>query len=247
MPCDRDRFGRFAHRSAGVLLVGLACLVGIGSGTFGCAGDAGSSRMPPPVGAATINGLQLARSTKHSLLWVKPDHHLGRYDAVIVHVAGFLYADGQRPLEPAQEDEVSQILAGALAGITANGPVGIAETPGPCVVVVNIGLKDLRLHTSDTSSAGSNSSFVSSFGSATLVVEFRDSMSGTPLLRYMAARGLGGGPGMGQSGANLSRLGQTLGESVTEMVDELATIVPSTTAKQPHECRDGIYALTGRG
>lgn len=236
-----------ARGRAGILLVGLAVLVGISGGTFGCAGDGRSSRATPPVGAPSINGLQLARSTKHSLLWVKPDHHLGRYDDVIVHVAGFLYADDQRPLDPAQEDEVSQILAGALAGITANGPVGIAETPGPCVVVVNIGLKDLRLHTTDTSSGGSSSSFVSSFGSATLVVEFRDSVSGTPLLRYMAARGLGGGPGTGRSGANLARLGQTLGEIVTEMVDELATIVPSTTAKQAHECKDGIYALTGRG
>ena len=63
----------------------------------------------------------------------------------------------------------------------------------------------------------------------------------------MAARGLGGGPGTGQAGANLPRLGKTLGEIATEMVDELAVIVPSTTAKQTHECKDGIYALTGRG
>lgn len=190
-------------------LVGLAVLLGIGGGTFGCTGDGRSSRTTPPVGAATSGGLQLARRTKHSLLSVKPDHHLGRYDDVIVHVAGFLYADGQRPLESAQEDEVNQILSGALGGITANGMFGIAETPGPCVVVVHIGLRDLRLHTTDTSSGGSSSSFVSSFGSATLVVEFRDSVSGTPLLRDIAARGLSGGPGTGRrSGANPTQLGR---------------------------------------
>lgn len=214
----------------------------------GCAGD-GTPRANPPVSGRiaqkTSDGLELVRSTNRSVLWVKPDHHLGRYDDVIVQVAGFLYANGQEPLDAAQEKEVGEMLAGTLAGITANGPVGTTRTPGPCAVVVNVGLKDLRLHTSEA--AGSSTSFVSSFGSATLVVEFRDSMTDTPLLRFMAARGLGGGPGTGQSGANLSRLGKTLGEIVVEMVDELAKIVPSTTSKQGHACKDGIYALTGRG
>ncbi|MBK7952312.1 MAG: hypothetical protein IPK00_27055 [Deltaproteobacteria bacterium] len=211
-----------------------------------CAGD-GTPRASGRVAQKTSDGLLLAKSTSRSVLWVKPDHHLGRYDDVIVQVAGFLYADGQRPLERDQEQEVGRILAGALAGITASGPVGVARVPGPCTVVVNVGLKDLRLHTAGNDASGSSTSYVSSFGSATLVVEFRDSMTDTPLLRYMAARGLGGGPGTGQSGANLARLGETLGEIVTGMVDELAKIVPSTTAKRQHECKDGIYALTGRG
>jgi len=211
-----------------------------------CASGGGSSRASN-VAARTSDGLELARSTKRSVLWVKPDHHLGRYDDVIVQVAGFLYADGQEPLASDQELEVGKILKSALAGITANGPVGVATAPGPCVVLVNVGLKDLRLHTADESVAGSSSSYVSSFGSATLVVEFRDSTTDTPLLRYMAAEGLGGGPGTGQAGANLPRLGRTLGGIVTDMVDELAEIVPSTTSKRPHACHDGIYGLTGRG
>ncbi len=215
---------------------------------LGCAGGGGTSRSASQVAKKTSDGLELVRSTKRSVLWVKPDHHLGRYDDVIVKVAGFLYADGQSTLDPAQEKEVGEILQGALAGITAKGPVGIATAPGPCVVVVNVGLKDLRLHTAnDSATSGSSTSFVSSFGSVTLVVEFRDSMTNTALLRYMAARGLGGGTGTGQAGANLPRLGRTLGEIVTGMVDELAKIVPSTTAKQATECKGGIYALTGRG
>jgi hypothetical protein len=227
--------------ASGLLLVGLA------GGSLGCAGsgtEPSTPRASSQVAQMTSDGLELARSTKRSVLWVKPDHHLGRYDDVIVQVAGFLYASGQEPLDAAQEKEVGEMLATTLAAITAEGPVGLTKTPGPCVVVVNVGLKDLRLHTADES--GSSTSFVSSFGSATLVVEFRDSLTDTPLVRFMAARGLGGGPGTGQTGANLPRLGRTLGEIVTEMVDELAKIVPSTTAKQAHECKDGIYALTGR-
>ena len=230
-------------RHVGFLRAGLLLAYGCGF-ALGCAGD-GTTRVSSHVAMSTSDGLELVRSTNRSVLWVKPGHHLGRYDDVIVQVAGFLYADGQPPLDPEQETEVSQMLAGALAGITANGPVGIATAPGPCVAVVNVGLKDLRLHTAGES--GSSTSFVSSFGSATLVVEFRDSMTDAPLLRFMAARGLGGGPGTGQSGANLPRLGRTLGGIVTEMVEELEQIVPSTTSKQVHECKDGIYALTGRG
>jgi hypothetical protein len=235
--------GLAASSTALAWVAALVAMVAVG-----CAGDGTSTpRARDGVAQQTSDGLQLVKSTKRSVLWIKPDHHLGRYDNVIVQVAGFLYADGQPPLEPAQEKEVGEILARTLAGITTNGPVGLATAPGLCTVVVNVGLKDLRLYTADASVSGSSTSYVSSFGSATLVVEFRDSLTDTPLLRYMAARGLGGGPGTGRSGANLSRLGHTLGEIATEMVDELGRIVPSTTAKQPHQCKDGIYALTGRG
>ncbi len=226
------------------IVVSLAAL--LLAALMGCAGSGGTSRSANQVAQKTTDGLELVRSTKRSVLWVKPDHHLGRYDDVIVKVAGFLYADGQSTLEPAQEKQVGEMLQGALAGITAKGPVGIATAAGPCVVVVNIGLKDLRLHTADYN-AGASTSYVSSFGSVTLVVEFRDSMTNTALLRYMAASGLGGGPGTGQAGANLPQLGRTLGEIVTSMVDELAKIVPTTTGERTHECKDGIYALTGRG
>jgi hypothetical protein len=233
------------------LLFLLAC-VGVGCAGSGNGGrravGTGPMRVPPGVARKTSDGLELARSTKRSVLWVKPDHHLGRYDDVIVQVAPtFLYAEGETPLDPEQEKEVGDVVRSALAGITTNGPVGVATAPGPCTVVVNVGLKDVRLHSADPSVAGASTSFVSSFGSVTLVVEFRDSLSNTPLLRYMAARGLGGGPGTGQPGANLPRLGRTLGELLTGMIDELARIVPSTTAKQTHQCNDGIYALTGRG
>jgi len=214
-----------------------------------CAGGTGTTPAVSSRGVPqkTADGLELARSTKRSVLWVKPDHHLGRYDAVIVQVAGFAYAEGQARLDAGEEAEVVRMLKEALAGITRDGPVGLVTAPGPCVVVVNVGLRDLRLHTAGASASGSSSSYVSSFGSATLVVEFRDSTTGAPLLRYAAGRGLGGGPGMGQTGANLPRLGKAIGESVAEMVDELAKIVPTTTAKQEHACHDGIYALTGRG
>ena len=236
------------------LAFGLALLLAASGplALLGCASGEGADRARAPrlssrVPRKTSDGLELVRTTKRSVLWVKPDHHLGRYDDVIVQLAGFLYADGQAPLDAEQEKQVGRLLVEALAQITNDGPVGMTRVPGPCTVVVNVGLKDLRLHTAGDHPGGSSSSYVTSFGSATLVVEFRDSLTGTPLVRYMAARGLGGGPATGRAGANLPRLGRTLGEIVTGMVDELARIVPSTKGRVEHQCNDGIYALTGRG
>jgi hypothetical protein len=176
---------------------------------------------------------------------VKTDHHIGRYDDILVTGIGFAYGNGQDALSPEQEKQVGLMLKSAISKITEGGPVGQATEAGPCVVSIQLGLKDILLHIGETS--GSSISFVSSFGSATMVVEFRDSLTDVPLLRYAANHGLGGGPGTGQMGANLGRLGRALGEMVTDMTTELQTIVPDTTVRSETECNNGIYKQTGRG
>ena len=193
----------------------------------------------------TSDGLQLVRSTPRSRLWVKPDHALGHYDDILVTGIGFAYGSGQERLNDAQEAQIGSMLREALAGITKDSPVGQVSAEGPCVVALQLGLKDIFLHISETS--GSSVSYVSSFGSATMVVEFRDSTTDVPLLRYAANRGLGGGPGTGQLGANLTRLGRALSTMVEDMITELQTAVPDTTVRPETECNDGIYKLTGRG
>ena len=234
---DRRRSGwRGVARTIGPI-VGLAVIAG-------CA----STRTEPVSTAApvmTSDGLAEVSRTRTSGLWVKPDHQLGRYDDVLINVAGFLYRDGQEPLSTEQEREIRRMLAGAILGITEGTPVGVANRSGECVVRVEIGLKDLRLFTAPDT--GSRSSVVSSFGETTMVVEFRDSLTNVPLVRYAAHRGLGGGPGTGHGGADLGRLGKALGAMVTDMTTELQTIVPSTTVRDATSCNDGIYKLTGRG
>jgi hypothetical protein len=193
----------------------------------------------------TSDGLELVRSTPRTRLWVRPDHHIGRYDDILIAGIGFAYGSDQDRLEQDQEAELGEMLEAAIVGITEAGPVGLTEAPGPCVVSIQLGLKDILLHIAETS--GSSVSYVSSFGSATMVVEFRDSTTEVPLLRYAANRGLGGGAGTGQGGANMGLLGRALAEMVTDMTTELQTIVPDTTVRPETECNDGIYKLTGRG
>ena len=113
-------------------------------------------------------------------------------------------------------------------------------------MAIQLGLKDMRLHVNDSGASGSSISYVNSFGSATMIIEFRDSRTDEVLIRYASHRGLGGGPGTGRVGANLPRLGRALGGMVTDMTLELQKITPSTTVRTETECNDGIYKLTGR-
>lgn len=196
-------------------------------------------------GKMTSDGLVMVNETPRSKLWVKPDHNLGRYDDVLVAGIAFAYAQGQERLNAGQEEQVGDMLVSAVNGITEGTPVGRANEPGECVVALELGLKDIRLHIGQAE--GSAISYVSSFGEATMIVEFRDSLSEETLVRYAAHRGLGGGQGSGRMGANLGRLGRALSDMVTDMVTELQTIVPDTTERAETSCNDGIYKMTGRG
>jgi hypothetical protein len=233
-----------------VLLISSLGLVSITACTTTNPNSAGGAAhtlpsLPAEPVALTSDGMQVVDSSRRKHLWVRPDHHIGRYDNVLVTGIGFAYQKGQERLNAEQEAELGQILAGAIGRITVDGPVGPAAEAGPCVVALQVGLRDIVLHITKEQ-PGSSISFVSSFGSATMIVEFRDSTTKLPLVRYAVNRGLGGGPGTGQVGANLDRLGDTLGQMVTDMTTELQTIVPSTTVRPETECNDGIYRLTGR-
>lgn len=235
------RITRLTTLVAVTTLVVLATLLAVGCGGGGPDGARPSVQARP----VTSDGLELVRSTGRSKLWVRPDHHIGRYDDILVTEIAFAYAQGQEELGPDQEREVGEMLRSAIEGITEGSPVGRASAPGECVVAMRLGLKDIRLHIAETQ--GSSVSYVSSFGSATMIVEFRDSLSDTALVRYATHRGLGGGPGTGRIGANLTRLGKALGDMVTAMTSELQRIVPDTTVRRETVCNDGIYRMTGRG
>ena len=219
---------------------------------MGCAANVPSEGELPHVVAGgsevdelTSDGLQMVSSRPRSKLWVRPDHHIGRYDNIMIASISFAYEQGQTELDKGQENRVAEMLVKAIGGITENSPVGKVSDPGPCVVAVQLGLKDIRLHLGEAADS-SSSSYVSSFGSATMIVEFRDSLTDTTLLRYAANRGLGGGQGTGRDGADMGRLGRALGKMVTDMTTDLQTIVPDTTSRPATECNNGIYKLTGR-
>ncbi|MGB0619071.1 MAG: hypothetical protein ACPGVZ_06310 [Myxococcota bacterium] len=237
---DRPRTPRLRGASLPALLL-LGVLVACS------APGPGQSTRVPDAPEMTPSGLALARKTPRSMLWVRPDHHVGHYDEILITGVGFTYGLGQTELDPTQEAKVRAMLIEAMNAFTEDpSPVGRAFAPGPCVVAIQLGLKDMRLHVNDSGASGSSISYVNSFGSATMIIEFRDSRTDEVLIRYASHRGLGGGPGTGRVGANLPRLGRALGDMVTDMTLELQKITPSTTVRTETECNDGIYKLTGR-
>lgn len=204
------------------------------AGAFGCA-------TPKPVEEhawVVRDGMTKADTGGRGLLYVKAAHELGRYDYLMIEGIGFRYHPYQEPLHERQEEEISKMLLNAIKG-RHGGTVGITDEPGPCVVKVNFYLTDLQLYQSDLT--GSTTSYVSSFGSTLMVMELRDSMTDEPLARFLQLRNLGGGTDSGFRGANLHRLGRTIGSAMREMGSQLQEVIPPTTRfTDTHSCNMGM-------
>lgn len=213
-------------------------LVAIGSlALAGCADPLAAKSVRHSAG-----GLVEVRLSQGTGLWVKPDHHLGRYDDFLIRIESFGYAEGEERLERRQEAALRDMLEAAVLPLTQQGPVGRATRSGPCVLDLQVSLRELQLARLPT--VASKSAYVSSFGSALMVIEVRDSTTNTLLLRYAAWRGLGGGQ-TGGSGPEIRRLGRAMGKIASDMFEDLETIVPDPTGEFDRECGNGVYKLTG--
>lgn len=206
-------------------------------GSIGCA----TQGEPPPVSAAPPRydawndpAMERVDTTGHGLLLVRPDHQLGRYDHVLIERIGFRYADAQRWLSFREEDRVSALLTAAVEG-RQDGAIGVVDEPGPCVLAVRFYLTDLELFDPGYG-VGSNTSFVSSFGKATFVMELRDSATDTPLARFMQRRELGGGTAISGTSASLRRLETVVGLAMRDMGAELMRVTPPTSTQWDDRC-----------
>ncbi len=171
-------------------------------------------------------------------LFVKQDHEIGRYDDLFLFNVGFHYRDGQTRLGAADEDRIMAMLVAAIEG-GQNGGVGVATDPGPCVLALDFYVKDLEL-AHPTSWKGSFSMFRRSLGSATLILELRDSQSNEPLARFIERRNLGGGWWMGQREEQLDRLTQAVGLAVSNMGQQLSRITSPTSDEYDRRCEGAM-------
>lgn len=211
--------------------IGLASLI-TGLSVGGCV-------TPPEHPWVVRDGLVEIETYNRGQLFVKRDHQLGRYDSLMIEGVGFRWRPGEARLGDADEDRIIAMLIGAVEG-TQDGPVGIADAPGPCVLAVNFFLKDLELHTPNRL-ADSRSGFVSSYGAATMVLELRDSMDDEPLARFVQRRDLGGGPEIPTRSASLIRLSQAIGRALYDMGNQLIKVIPPTSSGHSKpQCRGGM-------
>ncbi len=201
----------------------------------------GCAKPPSPASLAWTPSDELTAVDTHGrgMLLVRPDHQLGRYDDLLIEHVGFRYREGQRWLSFRDEGRISSMLVSVIQG-TQDGTIGIVSEPGPCVLAVNFFLTDLKLYKPTYYSTGSTTSFVRSFGEATLVMELRNSMTDTTLARFLQRRELGGGSGGGSADASLRRLGRVVAIAMRDMGQQLQKLTPPTAGGGNARCDGGM-------
>lgn len=210
----------------------------VGLGWLGCATLRGASE-------TTDDGLVRSPTSGRGTLFVRPGHHVGDYHQIWVAQLGITYARGQEPLAPEQEDDIYQLLLDGLEIDMDADSVVAALEPGPCTVKFGLYVTELELYESST--AGSQKNYIESYGSLTLVMEFRDSQTDLPLVRYGQRRSLGSGVQEGKVEPDLHRLGVAIASIMEDVGDHLAHVIPTNTnARANLGCRGllGISAET---
>ena len=151
-------------RGASVLFFG-ALIASLGCGTPN--GGGGSSP------TTTADGLVKTDIDMPGALYVRDDHGIGSYDAFLVPPVAIHYKPKSDKLE--MEEELKTLLRESLVDAMERNEIPVEDTAGPCVMQVGLVLYNVNVpkrRRADT------------LGTMTLVMEFRDSTSGQPLLRY---------------------------------------------------------------
>jgi hypothetical protein len=217
------------RRPRRIFALGLAAVMLF---TFGCA----TSPNPIPSAWSASNAMIEIDTGGRGLLFVKPNHQLGRYDNLLIEHVGFRYGHNRGWLSPREEDRISAMLTSVIHG-QRDGDLGVVTEPGPCALSVSLFLNDLEIF-EEPRAVGSSTSIVTSFGEATLIMELRDSLEDEPLARFLQRRELGGGIGSGGSHASLRRLGTVVAITMRDMGRQLREITPAALGaiQERREC-----------
>lgn len=178
---------------------------------------------------ARVGQLERLEISFPGVLLVKPDHHMGSYDRLMVDPVIVSYKKGSKKLSTAEFERLAAYLRQATAReLVSVEPENIVSEPGPCVLRMEVAFVDLDLPQLPTAS-GSHSAYVSSIGSVTLIHELRDSMTGTVLLRYAGRRSGGAGNVVGAV-SRWSNLTRMFDEMLADMQKGLVESVPLSVA-----------------
>lgn len=180
----------------------------------------GCSLLQPKV---SDDGLAKVSSRGPGSLYMKPNHPVGSYDDILVAKVGINYTQGQKPLPPETEQALfSRMIFGLQGGVDTE--FRLAQKPSPCTLELGLYLTNLSFYEAD--GQGSQTSFINSFGQATLVFEFRDSMTDEALVRYGQTSSLGSGVEGGARGPDIDRLNRALDRMLENVGRKLQDVVP---------------------
>jgi hypothetical protein len=188
-------------RGFGVLLVILA-LTGLGCGSTKNGSNGGGRASK--AATQTVDGLTRTEIDAPGVLFIRDDHGIGSYDAFLIPEATISYRRRSVRLPTELELAFMASLEQTLIDAAQEADIPIVQTPGNCVLQVAMGLTDVDIERSKTRS----------IGRLTLVMEFRDTLSGQPLLRYATRNTIE------REGTDVPRSEQ-IGVAFDEMVGEM--------------------------
>jgi hypothetical protein len=129
----------------------------------------------PPGSLRSVDGLERVKISMPGVLDLRRDHGIGSYDAFIVPEASLSYSRRTVKLTREAEQVFLRLLRDSLIDASGAAEIPIVETPGLCVMEIKLAVYGLKIGASN---------FGDRLAKLTLVMEFRDSESQEPLLRY---------------------------------------------------------------
>jgi len=194
----------------------------------------------------TIDGLSLAKNTKHRLVYVADDVEFQSYTKVmIVECAVAMAKNWQRDYNRSSRDlsrkisdkdvtRIKETLATEFKKVFTqtmidNGLEVVTE-PASDVIILRPAIIDLVVNAPDTQSAGISHTYVANAGQMTLYLELYDSVSGTILGKLMDARNTRrAAPSMSYSNrvTNISAADQLLKSWANELASHFGSVTES--------------------
>lgn len=172
----------------------------------------------------TRDGLVKIDAVTDGDLYIRPNHGIGGYDAIVVAPAFVNYRRTSARLDPEDEEVYLISLEQALVDEANSIGAPIEYGAGECTIKVGIGFVNVNLAKDDQAAV---------LGEMILVIEYQDSMSGESLLRLMVPKRID------REAEGVTRAEQ-ISTSFDRMIDEVdvTTALRSATAV-PSEPRSG--------
>ncbi len=221
----------------------LGALLLVSGLLIGC--TTGGVRAPNAPPALTPDGL-VSSPTPSGLLFIRPDHNIGGYDQVFFEPIYISYRDGRKALGAKDQAALLTALERGERERAEQAGIAIASMRSPCVMSMRFSIVDLDLNEVGSTNM-SQTIFVASMGTVTLVVDIWDSKSGKALLRFAQRRKILGGNTLGPPhAAAISRLKKTLDTMLADFGKQLLTVISRTRLQPPvsPECK-GLLRTVG--
>jgi len=151
-----------------------ALLIVMVSAMLGCS-LVGVEDAPPDRSFPTRDGLERVDVPIDGVLELRKDHRIGGYDALMIPNASISYEEGSSRLTTPARRVFLELLRDSIVTATAAAAIPVEQQPGPCVMEINLSVSRLDL---DVAARADQ------LAELTVIMQFRDSGSRTPLLRY---------------------------------------------------------------